>query len=101
MNNSTYDIAVIGAGAVGSAIARELSRHKLDIVLLEASLIPINRGCPLIAEVIEFMAHHGYRMLDFGSQVRRTDFALWQIDLFFVKHNSTSCPRVTSLTGDQ
>ena len=37
MNNSTYDIAVIGAGAVGSAIARELSRHKLDIVLLEAN----------------------------------------------------------------
>ena len=37
MNNSTYDIAVIGAGAVGSAIARELSRYKLDIILLEAN----------------------------------------------------------------
>ena len=32
-----YDIAIIGAGAVGSAIARELSRYKLDIVLLEAN----------------------------------------------------------------
>ncbi|HEX9330823.1 MAG TPA: FAD-dependent oxidoreductase, partial [Anaerolineales bacterium] len=33
----TYDIAIIGAGAVGSAIARELSRYKLNIVLLEAN----------------------------------------------------------------
>ncbi|HEX5941077.1 MAG TPA: NAD(P)/FAD-dependent oxidoreductase, partial [Anaerolineales bacterium] len=33
----TYDIAIIGAGAVGSAIARELSRYELNIVLLEAN----------------------------------------------------------------
>ncbi len=33
----TYDIAIIGAGAVGSAIARELSRYELSIVLLEAN----------------------------------------------------------------
>src|SRR5690349_6561501 len=32
-----YDIAIIGAGAVGSAIARELSRYQLNIVLLEAN----------------------------------------------------------------
>ena len=31
-----YDVAIIGAGAVGSAIARELSRYELNIVLLEA-----------------------------------------------------------------
>src|SRR5690349_1748178 len=37
MNNTTYDIAIIGAGAVGSAIARELSRYELKIVLLEAN----------------------------------------------------------------
>ena len=35
--NTTYDIAIIGAGAVGSAIARELSRYELNIVLLEAN----------------------------------------------------------------
>jgi L-2-hydroxyglutarate oxidase LhgO len=33
----TYDVAIIGAGAVGSAIARELSRYELNIVLLEAN----------------------------------------------------------------
>jgi L-2-hydroxyglutarate oxidase LhgO len=31
-----FDIAIIGAGAVGSAIARELSHYELNIVLLEA-----------------------------------------------------------------
>jgi glycerol-3-phosphate dehydrogenase len=32
-----YDIAIIGAGAVGSAVARELSRYDLKVVLLEAN----------------------------------------------------------------
>jgi glycerol-3-phosphate dehydrogenase len=32
-----YDIAIIGAGAVGSAIARELSQYDLKVVLLEAN----------------------------------------------------------------
>ncbi|HEX5808686.1 MAG TPA: FAD-dependent oxidoreductase [Anaerolineales bacterium] len=32
-----YDIAVIGAGAVGSAIARELSQYDTTVVLLEAN----------------------------------------------------------------
>lgn len=33
---ATYDVAVIGAGVVGSAIARELARYQLTCVLLEA-----------------------------------------------------------------
>lgn len=37
MHEDIFDIAVIGAGAVGSAIARELSRYDLKIVLLEAN----------------------------------------------------------------
>lgn len=32
----TYDVAVIGAGAVGAAVARELSRYDLSCVLVEA-----------------------------------------------------------------
>jgi len=32
-----FDVAIIGAGAVGSAIARELSRYQLNIALLEAA----------------------------------------------------------------
>ena len=33
-----YDVAVIGAGVVGSAIARELSRYKLKIGVFEKNL---------------------------------------------------------------
>jgi glycerol-3-phosphate dehydrogenase len=32
----TFDVAVIGAGIVGSAIARDLAGHHLDVALLEA-----------------------------------------------------------------
>src|SRR6266498_3286906 len=32
-----YDVAIIGAGAVGSAVARELSRYDINVVLLEAN----------------------------------------------------------------
>src|SRR5437016_3533429 len=31
-----FDVAIIGAGVVGAAIARELTRHRLRIVVLEA-----------------------------------------------------------------
>ncbi len=37
MTNTTFDIAIIGAGAVGCAIARELSRYELKIVLLDSN----------------------------------------------------------------
>ena len=33
-----YDVIIIGAGVVGSAIARELSRYKLNIAVLEKTL---------------------------------------------------------------
>ena len=37
ITDTIYDIAIIGAGAVGSAIARELSRYDINIVLLESN----------------------------------------------------------------
>jgi glycerol-3-phosphate dehydrogenase len=37
MRIEIYDVAIIGAGVVGSAIARELSRYELSIALLEAA----------------------------------------------------------------
>lgn len=36
MPESFYDVAIIGAGAVGTSLARELSRYQLNILLLEA-----------------------------------------------------------------
>ena len=37
MTQEIYDVAIIGAGVVGTAIARELSRYQLSTVLLEAN----------------------------------------------------------------
>src|SRR5215207_1168459 len=33
----SYDIAILCAGAVGSAITRELSRYELEVILLDAN----------------------------------------------------------------
>src|SRR4051794_16447078 len=37
MAGLVHDVAIIGAGVVGAAIARELSRHHLSIVLIDAA----------------------------------------------------------------
>ncbi|MBK8824024.1 MAG: FAD-dependent oxidoreductase [Anaerolineales bacterium] len=37
MTNTIYDVAVIGAGVVGAAIARELSRYQLKVALVESA----------------------------------------------------------------
>lgn len=35
MNNNKYDYVIIGAGVVGSMIARWLSRYQADILLID------------------------------------------------------------------
>ena len=45
-----YDVAVIGAGVVGSAIARELSRYKLKIGVFEKNLLHHSR--PPVSECV-------------------------------------------------
>jgi FkbM family methyltransferase len=64
-----------------------------EFVLMESSLIPVNKGCPLIADVIIFMDKQGFRLLDFCSQIRRKDKALWQTDLLFIKEGSQYLPK--------
>jgi len=38
-DDGTYDVVVIGAGCVGGAIARELSKHKLSVLVVEGTII--------------------------------------------------------------
>jgi FkbM family methyltransferase len=64
-----------------------------ECVLMETSLIPINKGCPLFSEVIKFMTEQDFRLLDFCSQIRRKDGALWQTDLLFIKNTSAFVPK--------
>jgi FkbM family methyltransferase len=71
--------------------ATEALKHA-DALLLEASLVPINSGCPLLGEVVAFVGQAGFRLFDFCSQVRRADGVLWQTDLLFVREGSRYCP---------
>lgn len=60
-----------------------------EVVLMEVSLIEINKGAPLIHEVMSFMSNKGYVCYDICSIVRRPlDKALWQTDLIFVNQSS-------------
>jgi len=61
-------------------------------IYLEVSLVPINQGCPLIDEVMQFMTGRGFRLLDFCSQNRRKDGILWQTDLMFVRNGTPLVP---------
>jgi FkbM family methyltransferase len=63
-----------------------------EFVLLEVSLIPINEGCPMAREVLEFMAERGFRWIDVCGQWRRPDKALWQLDLLFLHESSAFMP---------
>jgi FkbM family methyltransferase len=64
-------------------------------VLMEASLVPINAGCPLIGEVIAHMSASGFRLFDFCSQIRRRDGVLWQTDLLFLRVDSPVLPNAS------
>jgi FkbM family methyltransferase len=69
--------------------------EKVELVLMEVSLIPVNKGCPIMSEVVQFMADYDFRVLDFCSQIRRSDGFLWQTDLLFIKNTSKFLPRTT------
>lgn len=65
------------------------SLSSAEVVLMEVSLIEINKGAPLIHEVMNFMSTRGFVCYDICSIVRRPlDNALWQTDLIFVKADS-------------
>ena len=51
-----YDIAVIGAGVIGAAIARELSRYALEIVIIERE----NDVCMGTSKANSAVVHAGY-----------------------------------------
>jgi FkbM family methyltransferase len=60
-----------------------------EAVVLEVSLLPYNLGAPLFADVVEFMATHGFVVFDFCGQHRRGDgAALFQADVAFARRGS-------------
>lgn len=78
----------------------EACLDRCEFILMEASLIPVNIGCPLIADVIRFMDEKNFRLLDFCSQTRRRDKALWQTDLLFIRNDSSYLPLSENNSGN-
>ncbi len=67
-----------------------LEVHAPEVLVLEVSLIDINKGAPLWSEVDRWMENHGYRLYDICTLIRRpSDQALWQVDAMYV-HASSS-----------
>lgn len=61
-----FDVIIIGAGVIGSAVARELSRYQLNIGVLEKNLDVCNEGSGRNSAVI-----HGGFAYDLGSKKAR------------------------------
>jgi FkbM family methyltransferase len=76
-----YELEVLRGGATALANA--------EVVLLEIQLIGVNRGAPLLDEVVAFMKARGFVAYDICSFIRRNlDGALWAIDMIFVSERS-------------
>jgi FkbM family methyltransferase len=86
-----YELEVLAGGTE--------SLRSAKAVLMEASLMGANAGCPLIVDVMKFMDSFRFRLVDFCSQIRRRDGALWQTDLLFVGADS-GLLRDPALTAD-
>jgi FkbM family methyltransferase len=66
--------------------------ENVQFILCEVSLIEINKGAPLIGDVIAFMKANSFVCYDICSVVRRPlDRALWQTDILFVRESNPVC----------
>lgn len=76
-----YELAVLRGGSRALAAA--------EAVLLEVSLLQINKGAPLLAEVVSFMDAAGFQVADILEIHRRPlDGATNQVDLLFLRRGS-------------
>ena len=64
--------------------------RSVECILMEVSLIDINEGAPIFAEVILFMNDKGFVPYDICTLFRRPlDQALWQVDMIFLPKRSS------------
>jgi|GEM_PF-6087469 len=69
---------------------------RVEFILLEASLQPLNAGAPLVDEILTFMRARGFLMYDICSFSRRPPQRLLsQIDLLMVRETSKFSPTRT------
>lgn len=75
-------------GELEALAGAERHLHQFEVIILEASVLQIG-DVPLFAEVERDMEARGYRLYDVLPQYYRPlDGALWQMDVFYVRHDS-------------
>ena len=62
--------------------------RECEVLIAESSLYPFQRDIPLIHEVIGYVIGKGFRVYDYGGDVRWSSKTLAQLDLIFVKEDS-------------
>lgn len=72
-DNKMYDVAIVGAGVVGCAIARELSKYKLNILVLEKENDVSNGASKANSGIVHggYDAKHGSRKGYFSRKGNR------------------------------
>ena len=82
LDTQGYELEILKGG--------EKTLKNAQAVLMEVSMIDIYKECPLVADVIVFMADRDFALYDICSLMRRPlDSALFQSDFLFVKRSST------------
>jgi len=79
----------------------EAALEHAEFVLLELSLWPYNDGAPLAAEVMLWMASHGFRGFEILATTRRPDGVMIQFDMLFVAEWSQQIADVTTTYGSR
>ncbi|MBK8284631.1 MAG: FkbM family methyltransferase [Ahniella sp.] len=60
----------------------------VEVILAEVNLLDIHKDVPLVHEVSNWLADHGFVSFDVAGLTRRPlDRALWQMDLVFVRRD--------------
>ena len=63
--------------------------ERTEVILSEVSLLPYNKGAPLMHEVIAYLAERNFLPYDICGGLRRSsDMALFQTDMIFVRRDS-------------
>ena len=63
-----------------------------EVVQLEVALLKYNDGAPTAADVVAFMDQHDFAIYDISGFMRLNDRHLVQIDVLFVRKNSSLRP---------
>ncbi len=75
-------------GELDALAGAERHLKQFEVIILEVSVIPIG-DVPTFADVERVMESCGYRVYDVLPQYYRPlDGALWQMDVFYVRHDS-------------